>query len=84
MLKLVEEKPQSVICVGDMKDGQIGVIVKWPLKSYLGRVVQRNHNRLITLGDTFDKGWGEYYPVKARKEDCQVRLLEKGEMLIVD
>jgi len=84
MLKLKEEIPTGIICVKDMKDGQIGVIVKWSNGWYLGRIVQRYDDYLICLDEKKGKSWGKFFASPNQHyEDCQVRILEKGEMLIV-
>jgi len=85
MLKLKKDKP-SDICVADMKDGDIAVITKWSCGGYIGYIIQRYKDFLITVGSRSGKGWGEYFKpgdTFKRSEDCRVRLLEPGEELIV-
>jgi hypothetical protein len=85
MLKLKEDKPIDIICAKDMGDGQIGVIIKWSGDFYLGYIIQRYGNYLITLGAKKGQGFGQYFSGQTHHdENCQVRILKKGETLIVD
>jgi hypothetical protein len=97
MLKLKNNDRPDVIWVGDMMDGDIGVITSWPtgghllVSKYIGRIVQRYKNDLITVGASWTDGWGTRWP-NVEKNDPQgfqkklhkVRLLQSGEALIVD
>ena len=79
MIELVKKDRPKGIWVDNMKDGDIGVIVAWPYSSYLGRIVQRYESGLITIGIPGRNSW----VCSTLPDDCRVRLLEKGEMLVV-
>ena len=83
MIELEKEKPEG-IWVGDMKDGDVAVIVSWAFGGYAGRIVQRYGLHLISLGMDYNKGWRDLwsYPSSISKNN-RVRLLEKGEKLVV-
>lgn len=82
---LKQKTDEVIVAARDMKDGQIGVIVKWGdsnlSSSLIGRVVQKYATSLIVIGMTSGHSFGD-----TRKwEDCyQVRLLKKGEILEIE
>lgn len=82
MLKLKTDEPND-ICVKDMKDGDIAVITNWSCGDYIGLVVQRYKDFLITVGSRSGNGWNEYFKHGSGSKNCCVRLLEPGEELIV-
>ncbi len=79
MIKLVEEEKLKGIWVSDMKDGDVGVIVDCKIDCYVGRIVQRYINVLITIG-TSNGHWSHIFDLP---KNFRVRVLEKGETLIV-
>lgn len=81
MLKLVNPEKPKDIQVGDMQDGDIAVITQWNAGQYIGRVVQRYGDYLISVGALMGHGWGKMFP--ADWPECRVRVLEKGETLVV-
>ena len=81
MLRLASNKTNKV-CVSEMKDGDIAVITNWKCKSYIGRVVQRYRDFLICVGTDSGHGWGEFFPNTS--SPGHVRILEKGETLVVE
>ena len=84
MLKLQEGYSKDTICVDDMQDGDVGIIKAWASSGYVGRIVQRHANDLVTLGIRSGEGWrGMFNAGKSRNEACRVRLLKEGETLIV-
>ena len=84
MLRLVGEKSQSV-CVSEMKDGDIAIITMWTTGFYIGRIVQRYGDYLLVIGAEAGLGWGKYFKISISYRDvCQVRILKKGETLIVE
>jgi hypothetical protein len=85
MVELVKKEEPAGIWVGDMMDGDIGVIVEWNNSLlYLGRIVQRYGDDLVAIGLSSGGGWSESLSRPCRlPSSCRVRLLEKGEMLIV-
>jgi len=85
MLELKNKKTDE-IHVSKMKDGDIAVITRWLVGSYVGRVVQRYKNCLLTLGEGSGKGWGEFFSYQQTKDkdyEDYVRILKKGEVLVV-
>lgn len=79
MIKLVTEEKPKGIWVGHMNDGDVAVIVGCFITGYLGRIVQRYENNLITIG----KSEEHWEPISRLPDNFCVRLLEKGETLIV-
>lgn len=82
ILKLKNKKPKD-ISVHDMKDGEIAVITLWPCRSYIGDIVQRLGKELILLGKGRESSWPDVFEDNRRWEDYRVRVLEKGEELVV-
>lgn len=83
MLRLKNNKPND-ICVNDMEDGDIGVITQWSCGDYVNQVVQRYKNYLLVVGAHSEWGWDTSFNYSNnRNEQCRVRLLEKGEELVV-
>lgn len=85
MIKLVKKEKLEGIWAGDMKDGNVGVIVAHPNSGcgYLGKVVQRYDDDLIVIGMSHGNGWGSIFNACLLSKGFRVRLLEKGEMLVV-
>ena len=79
-VKLRKEEQKPGICVYDMKDGDIGEIVDWPIEQYIGRIVQRYKNCLLIVGQDSRKGWSEIFD-RPHDNHCRIRLLQPGEML---
>lgn len=85
-VKLVDEAHLPGICVNDMRDGQMGVVVAWKALCQalaMGRIVQRDGSdaaaRLIAIGEPQNLGWLHIF--ETRHEDCRVRLLEPPERI---
>lgn len=79
MIELVKKERPERIWVGSMEDGDVGVIVSHMSSYYLGRIVQKHGDSLVSIGMQHNHGWN---PIRT-SPDFRVRLLEKGEMLIV-
>lgn len=79
-VRLVTEKPVQGICVNDMQDGQLAVILAWDFCEYRvrDRIVQRCGDdaqaHLVTLGEPSTKSFSTIFVT--RHEDCRVRLLK--------
>ena len=84
MLKLQVELVDGTIPVSEMKDGDIGVIIYWSTSRYIGRIVQRYCDCLLTVGAESGCGWGEYFKSPYVNSGCRVRILEKSETLVVE
>jgi len=84
MLELVKKENTEGIWVGNMKDGDIGVIIEWGSIIYcLGRIVQRYGNDLISIGMPSGDSWRVLTPSRELSSNCRVRLLKKDEVLVV-
>ena len=78
-------KEYSDVWVGYMRDGDVAVITSWPFADYPGRVVQRYRNALLTLGSSYDYGWGDsvwsLIGDCGLSQRCRVRILPNGTLL---
>jgi hypothetical protein len=83
MIKLVKKEKPKGIWVGDMKDGDVGIIVDWTVAMCLDEIVQRYHNNLVGVGMSGGNGWSNLFINDDLSTNCRVRLLEKGDILIV-
>ena len=83
MLKLTSNENDSV-CVSEMKDGDIAVVTSWQISSYIGEIVQRYRDFLLVLGADSGKGWNEYFLNPNISLHNQIRILKKGETLVVE
>ena len=73
------ETNKTDVQVKQMKDGQIAVITKWAgVNNLIGVIIQRYGDGLIKL--QMSSGWNEI----PTREDCRVRVLVKGETLIIE
>ena len=68
-----------------MRDGDVAVITFWSAspEQYIGKIVQRYGNTLITLGNDSGCSWTGIFS-GTDVFQCRVRILEKGETLIVE
>lgn len=80
MLRLVEQEQLYGIPAQMMEDGQIGVIISWSTGSYLGKIVQRYKDNLVSLGEESGQSWSNWFDGR-KAEDCRVRLLTKKDLL---
>ncbi len=79
---LLENAKEELVRPCLMKDGQIGVIVRCNTTKYVGRIVQRSGDSLISIGKRHDNYWDN---LKDLKHDFLVRILLNGTKLeIVD
>ena len=71
------------IPVYEMKDGQIAVITNWGyIPEYVGRIIQRYGNSLISIGMDCGKAWPEFINEKPDNA-YRVRLLQPGETITI-
>ena len=82
MLRL-KDKSKSDVSVTEMKDGDIAIITDWPGGGYVGWIVQRYGDDLITVGDNWGHGWSLFFKDDHSKQ-CRVRILESGDELVVE
>jgi len=83
-MKITSEITGNIVQVTEMSDGDIAIIEKWSnQKHYVGRVVQRYDNSLISLGLPQGKSWFELFRTKFEKDDDQfmVRILPAGTVM---
>ena len=82
-------KPRSInsINVGDMEDGDVGVVISWgTYDSYKGKIVQRYGDSLIALGLESGNSWnhcfsdGSHWP---HDGNFIVEILQPGTLLEV-
>lgn len=78
MIKLVKKGELRGIWVGDMKERDVGVIVNCACEDYLDTIVQRHKDSIIGIGSIY-----KWACVSILPRSFRVRLLEKGETLIV-
>jgi uncharacterized protein (DUF2147 family) len=79
-MKILKETTQEIL-VKDLKDGEIAVVTQWFVPHYIGLLVQRYGDHLVTLGSASSKGWTEFF-IKdfstGQFYNCKVRVLPKG------
>lgn len=83
-VKLVKDSKYNTISVLDMSDGDIAEIISWTNKQYVGTIVQRYINVLITVGSSSGKAWTGIFDIDKNSSaaaDCRVRLLVPGEKI---
>ena len=65
------------INVFDLQPGQFAVITKWSVSMYVGDIVYRYKNCLISLGR--HDSWGDIFKRNDESlKDCMVRVLPHG------
>ena len=82
MAKLHNQNDGSVP-VSEMKDGDLAVVTGWPTQAYVGRVVQRYGEYLLTVGAPAGSGWGRYFAGEILTVAAYVRILKAGELIEV-
>ena len=88
MKVVLESEGENIIRAIDMKDGQIGIITAWevgliPEYEYLGRIVQRFGDNLVSLGKGAGSGWQNYFNGRPlhNEDGYRVRILSLGSTL---
>ena len=81
-VRLVEILIDKSIPVSEMKDGEIGTITKWTYKNAVGTIVQRYNDILVTVGRPSGCSWPSIFP--NGDINCRIRILEKGDTLIIE
>lgn len=77
MMQIVETK-HIEIRIDEMQDGQIAVITNWGTDSrYVGHIVQRYGNNLVTLAADSGHGWSNFF-IGSRTADYLVKILHQG------
>ena len=79
-VELLKEETVKGIPACEMKDGEIGVVVAWKPDEYIGRIVQRHEDELISIGKAYRYRWNA---IDRLPSACRVRVLEKGEKLVI-
>ena len=81
---LEENNKHRIVHPSEMRDGEIGVIVKWEPDNYIGRIVQRYNDILITIGEPTGKAFPDICRYSTgTTSSCKVRILEKGEKIVI-
>jgi len=76
-MKILNETTNDIY-VGELKDGEIGVITVWGRHySYVGKIIQRYGDCLVVLGEQSGDGWSS----TPKDNNCRVRILPKGTKL---
>lgn len=76
-IKLIKSKVVQGISFGQMRDGQIAIIVDFPIERYIGSIVQKNGGNLFKIGGT--DFWTE---LNAKNTlEWKFQLLENGDVL---
>jgi hypothetical protein len=86
MLQLYNGVVDTSVPVDKMVDGDVAIITAWtkPNPEYVGRIVQRFSDTLLTLGGVKDNSWDVIFNAsQLYLLDCRVRILQKGETIIV-
>jgi len=81
----LKNEPVSDIPVCEMQDGWVAVITSWESHTniYVGRIVQRYKNILVTLGKESGESWTDILNDPDAHPDCRVRILPKGTELVL-
>jgi hypothetical protein len=74
-MKIVAHGP-SFTHINKMVDGQIAIIRKWSVPTYIGRIVQRYQDSLIALGEPSGNSWPNLFKSQA---NCQPPLSDTSE-----
>jgi len=80
MLKIKKVGEHESISVRDMKRGDIGIVSSCIIKAYVGLIVQKSDNLLISLGDP-EVYWNFANDLP---NSFQVRILPKGTEFILE
>lgn len=78
-----EFAPNTQIPISSMKDGEIGIIVRYGnMQDYIGRIVQRHENDLINIGMHSGNSWLKYFvDIEDDPMRYAVRLLVRGDKI---
>jgi hypothetical protein len=77
-MKLQEKLDSNIKNASNMFDGEVGIIINSAMSKYNGRIVQKYGDALVCLQSSYGDSW-----VKA-PETLKVRILQKGEVLIIE
>ena len=81
-MKLHKTKQNNTIAVYHLADGQIAIITEWDNNVYVGRIIQRYEDILITLGKP--NGAAFTTALNILSEKLRVRVLEPGTLLEIE
>lgn len=84
----VKFKNKRLVNIVEMKDGDIGVIRKWDLHTkYLGRVVQKAENDIISIGMRRDESWWDFMNLfdsksfSLKPNNFMIEILQAGDTI---
>jgi hypothetical protein len=84
MVRLQNKTEKKLIKPDQLKDGQLAEIIEWNgINDYIGYIVQRYENVLITIGGDSDDIWDNINDSSLNDGSCLLRVLEKGELIEV-
>ena len=83
MISLQTKESINTIAAGNMKDGDVAIIVDWTsMSSYKNRIVQRYGQDLVVLGASKADSWPDFFDA-LRNSKLRVRLLKPDEILVI-
>jgi hypothetical protein len=84
MVRLQNKNQNKLIKPNQLKDGQLAEIIQWgEITRYIGTIVQRYNDLLITVGGTSGDIWIDINCSYLNDGTCLLRVLEKGELIEV-
>lgn len=69
------------IQAGELRDGEIAVILSSPHRHHIGKIVMRYKEDLISIGEDCGKAWSQFFPTSS--SEIRVRVLERGEQIVI-
>ncbi len=70
--------PQNIVELVDMPESSIGRIVDWPAKEYLGLIVVRKGNMLVTLNPASQIYWANIAGTQMATNKFKIELIPAG------
>jgi hypothetical protein len=84
MVRLQNKYQNKLITPNQLEDGDLAEIIKWgDAVGYVGYIVQRYQDRLITVGKYSGHSWIDIDSNSLNDGTCLLRVLEKGELIEV-
>ncbi len=84
MIKLKKEPEPIDVPVKHMVDGDVAIITSWSVEQYIGTIVQRYGDVLMSLGKPSSRSWHEILKSANSQLDCRVRILQPGTELVIE
>lgn len=80
----LSKSTRNIIPVLTMQDGELAQIVDWSFPLYIGRVVQRCGEHLITIGEGHGSSWPSLFVRGYLDPNHKVQILKAGEIIVVE